>query len=147
MRRIASGAAFAIMVCALSGCATIENGLQSLSGSSDSGSRSLGSGEGVHASASYQRNGESLAVAWLDRENVLGDLLRGVSRIGELGGISDWQTVPATLTGLRAVVFENRHDDQRIARVKSELEPLGPDAVASTCESAAEDGGEDREAH
>jgi len=132
MRRLVPRGAFAVL--ALGGCAAIEDKLHSSSDSSgsDSGSRSLGSGAGVHASASYRQDVESYAVACLDRDEAPGDLLRGVSRIAELHGISDWQAAPATVTALRAVVSGNRLDAARIARLRVELAPLGPAVLSST---------------
>jgi hypothetical protein len=146
MKKSIQDVALVFAMVAFAGCDAIQNGCRESSDSSgsDSGSRSLGSNAGVHTSASYERDVYSFTVACVSREQSCGELLPAVSRIAELHGISDWQTEPATLSALQAVVLEGQLDESGLARLRAELAPLGPAVIANAFQEQAPDDGERR---
>ena len=126
----------AIAALSLSGCAAIEDAFQQSSDSSGSvsASRSSGSGVGASAGSTYRTDVYNYAVACVSRDEADGELLRGVGRIAELHGISNWEAAPDTLTAFNAVVREGQLGEAELERLRGELAPLGPAVLAGTFE-------------
>ena len=126
----------ATAVLSLSGWAAIEDAFQWSSDSSGSvsASRSSGSGAAASAGSTYRTDVYNYAVACVSRGESDGELLRGVGRIAELNGISNWEAAPDTLTAFNAVVREGQLGEVELERLRGELAPLGPAVLAGTFE-------------
>ena len=110
---------------------SVNNALESVSRSSTSSSP----GEAESSAQNYRRDVGVFAVAWLQREEAPpGDLLRGVSRIAEEYGVTDWESAPATQLAMRDATQDEQVDDVGRARLREELAPLGA-AFASALET------------
>jgi len=129
--------AFAVVV---AGCSSIsasvnsvsessEGVLQSLKGSVGSVSGSSGGGGG-QAALNYQRDVHSFALACVGRDDEPGEFARGMSRVAELHGVSDWEESPDTYAALQSLVAADELDAAGLARLRAGLAPLGPDKVA-----------------
>jgi hypothetical protein len=99
---------------------------------SGAGSRSSGTGGGASVDAAYRRDLHSYTVASLARTDAPGELLRGVSRIAELHGITDWESAPATVEALRDAAQDPAVDDAARDRLRDELAPLGDELLRQT---------------
>jgi|SoiMethySBSTD1v2_1073268.scaffolds.fasta_scaffold1519851_2 hypothetical protein len=78
----------------------LESVSHSLEGCSDSSSGT------AHAEASqnFQRDVYCFTVAWRDEQAPDEELVRGVSRIAELYGRTDWESDPAALTAIASAL-------------------------------------------
>jgi len=103
--------------------------VESLKGSVNSSSKSSGGGGG-QAALNYQRDVHSFALACLGRDEEPGEFVRGMSRVAELHGVSDWEESPDTYTAIHALVAADELDAAGLARLRAGLAPLGPDKVA-----------------
>lgn len=102
--------------------------LESLKSPFDSSSKS--SGGGGQTAMNYQRDVHSFALACLTRDDEPGEFARGMSRVAELHGVSDWEESPDTYAALHALVAADELDATGLARLRSGLAPLGPEKVA-----------------
>ena len=129
--------AFALVA---AGCSSVSASLNSVSESADgvvaslkgvfsSSSKSSGGGGG-QAALNYQRDVHSFVLASLGRDDEPGEFVRGMSRVAELHGVSDWEESPDTYTAIHALVAADELDEAGLARLRAGLAPLGPDKVA-----------------
>jgi len=143
LRGIPMKASSSLFVFALAGtgCASIRGSSESVVDSSAgvieslkspfvASSKSSGSGGGTQGAANYQRDVHSYALACLARDDEPGEFLRGMSRVAELHGVSDWEDSPDTFAALQALVAADELDAAGLARLRDGLAPLGPDKVA-----------------
>jgi len=120
-----------VAACAFSGCAQLDQSLHESSDSSgsDSFSHSSGSGAAATTGSIYRSDVISFTVASLDRPAGEGELLRGLGRIAELHGITNWQDAPETIEALKSVARDAELRDDQVARLRSELAPLGRETL------------------
>src|SRR5262249_43985465 len=102
--------------------------IESLKSPFDSSSKSSGGGGGT--ALNYQRDVHSYALACLARDDEPSEFLRGMSRVAELHGVSDWEESPDTYVALHALVAADELDTAGLERLRAGLAPLGPEKVA-----------------
>jgi len=130
-----------VLALAGTGCGSIRGSIDSVSDSSAgvieslkspfvASSKSSGIGGTTEGSANYQRDVHSYALARLVCDDEPGEFLRGMSRVAELHGVSDWEDSPDTYAALQGLVAADELDAAGVARLRDGLAPLGPDKVA-----------------
>jgi hypothetical protein len=140
--------AFAALTLPTTGCASIKGSFQSSSDSSQgsvesltspfkSSSTSSGSKGASQHALNYRRDVHSFAVACIARDEAPGELLRGISRVAELHGVSDWEESADTFAAIQGVVTGGELDGAGLDRLRAGLAPLGAAKVARAFGDAA----------
>lgn len=104
---------------------------KSISGSIQSISRSSGSGGGSStADERYRRDVRVFAAAFAGTEGSSDDFLRGVGRIAESHGLSDWESEPATLLAIGEGLRDAGVDAAGMQHLRSTLSGVDPADVS-----------------
>jgi hypothetical protein len=95
---------------------------ESISGSIRSISQSSGSGGGdTAANDPYRRDVRAFAAAFAEAPGSTADFLRGVGRIAEQHGVSDWEGEPLTLVAIGEGLRDAGYDAQAMDVLRARL--------------------------
>jgi len=132
-------------------CSSISDSVESVSKSVtnafDSGSDSSASssdsstGGGSKSAARYRTDLRAYTVASLSDPERRGEdveFVRGIGRIAELHGITDWEGSVDTVVAIREAVASGAIDGTGVARLRRQLAPLGPQVVSAALPSQPE---------
>jgi hypothetical protein len=123
---------FLLAVIPASGCQLLEGSVESsadwvagsvrsIGGSIDAISQSSGSRGPVHASPAYRRDVRAWAAEVAERGRSQEEFLRGIGRIAESHGLTDWQAEPATFTAIGEGLADAGWTPEQMERLRAGL--------------------------
>jgi hypothetical protein len=132
--------AFCLMLAPLTGCQLIEASFVSISdsvagsaaaisGSIESISRSSGSPPAATASAAYQRDVRAWTREFEGAPGSQEDFLRGIGRVAERHGLTDWEAEPGTLVAIGQGLKDAGWSEERMRDLRERLAAVPPPAV------------------
>jgi hypothetical protein len=137
--------AFCLMLAPLAGCQLITASITSISdsvagsvaaitGSIESISRSSGSPPDAAASAAYLRDVRAWTREFERAPGSQEDFLRGIGRVAERHGLTDWEAQPATLVAIGQGLKDAGWSDAQMRDLRERLAAVPPAAVESVFE-------------